>query len=163
MEEREVTGLYRREAVDHHSRLDRRDTMPSFDPGSLMPRWRSVLIGAVLLVLLGVAGLAYTVPQGPRGMIADVADGSVIVAFADPPSLTSGDAVVLAFGDGTEVEGVAAETETASGSGITATMLLVELDSFGSATGRENQNVTVNPTRTGLLYDIFDGGGTELT
>ena len=152
-------GLYRREALDHYARRDRRETA-SFDPVALLPRWRSVVTGAVLLAVLGFSGLAYAVPQGAVGIIADVSPDSVVIGFAEAsPDLSAGESIVLAFPDGARIDGFVSETEVVSGGGITATMILVDLETFGSALGRENQNVTINPSRVPLLYDIFEGNG----
>lgn len=152
-------GLYRREALDYYARRDRQETA-SFNPVTLLPRWRSVVAGAVLIAVLGFSGLCYAVHQGAVGIIADVGQDSVVVGFANAsPDLSAGEPVVLAFPDGARIDGFVAETEVVSGGGITATMILVDLETFGSAVGRENQNVTVNPSRVPLLYDIIEGNG----
>ncbi|GAB3645344.1 hypothetical protein [Glycomyces tarimensis] len=153
------SGIYRQEALDNYARMDRHDTAPSFNPAAMLPRWWAVAAGMISLVLLGVGGLWHQVDQGPRGMVVDVADDSVIVAFSDTPPNLVGEAVVLALGDGTELEGTASDSEQVTGNGATGTMLLVDLETFGAATGYEGETVTVNSGSASLLTDIFSDRG----
>lgn len=153
-------SLFRREALDNHARADRDDHRSSFDPASMLPRWWPLLAGVLCLALLVLSGLWYQVQQGPRGLLADVQDDSVIVGLTEAPPGLEGDAVVLVLPDGDRIAGTAVESQQVSGNGITGTMLLVELDVLGAAGGREGEQVTIDSGRTGLLFDIFtDRGG----
>lgn len=148
--------LYRDEALAEYSRVASGDAAPAFDPGRMRPRWRWLAAGTACLAVLAAAGLLYQVPQGPRGLLVEAADGRAVVGMTAVRGDLVGDHIVLVMADGTEIGGTAADFEQVSGNGVTATMMLVELDEPGAADGYAGESLTVDPERVPLLIELFN-------
>ncbi|WP_199036844.1 hypothetical protein [Glycomyces salinus] len=157
MTDNERPGLYRQEAVDAYTRLDGRDAAPDFDPGAAMPRRRSIVAGVLCMAALVASGLAYRVDRGPGAMVVYTDEESIVLAFTEPPPDLVGERVVMTLPDGGEIEGTGVQSEQATaGGGITATTVMVELDSPGSADSSYGETVLVNAEAVPLLLDLFD-------
>ncbi|GEC07939.1 hypothetical protein SSP24_55940 [Streptomyces spinoverrucosus] len=154
-------GVYRPSMVAAYRANPRGAVHAGFDAERMVPRWRWVLIGLLLIAATALVGLLIRVPVGPTGTLAGTTGRDAVLAF---PSLTppaKGSDIVLRLDKSRTVTGRVKDTQAGQG-GVQVTMVLVELPAaFGLDSVEDGTQVVLDQGTRPLLLDIWDGGNDQ--
>jgi len=150
-------GVYRPSMVAAYRANPRGAARTGFDAERMMPRWRWVVAGALLIAATVLGGLLVKVAVGPTGAVAGINGRDVVLAFPnfEPPAKNT--QVVLRVGGDRTVPGRVKDTQPGA-NGFQVTMLLVELRDAAALGGvPDGTKVILDQGTRPLLMDLLEG------
>jgi len=152
-------GVYRPSMVAAYRANPRGTTRTGFDAERMSPRWRWVLIGAVLVVVTLLAAMLFRIPVGPTGAVAGHNGRDLVLAFPNFTPPTKGSPIVLRLGGDRTVAGMVKDGKPGA-NGFQVTMVLVQLrDATAAGELADGTQVILDQGSRPLLLDLLGIGG----